>query len=146
MVSIEHNKTSAARWLVGVFFMAALAAADQWAKARIARIFENHAFAFSLPLPPWLMYLIYAGVLGYAAYYLIKNHQTLFWMQALAWGLILAGALENVIERLVLGYVRDFIYLTAGRFTGIYNLADFYILAGIALLLLPYKSGQNHQE
>lgn len=49
----------------------------------------------------------------------------------LAWTLVFAGAISNVTERVVLGYVRDFIFI----FGGILNLADLYILGGVFILL-----------
>ena len=50
--------------------------------------------------------------------------------------LTFAGALSNVVERIVLGSVRDFIYIIFYHWVGVYNLADGYIIAGIILLLL----------
>jgi lipoprotein signal peptidase len=48
-----------------------------------------------------------------------------------AWALIVAGAVSNIGERLLLGSVRDYIRLS----TGIFNLADGYILMGMFILL-----------
>jgi signal peptidase II len=50
-------------------------------------------------------------------------------------GLILGGALGNVIDRIRLGYVVDFIQV--GWFP-IFNLADSAITVGAALLMLQY--------
>lgn len=96
------------------------------------RQFQNYNFAFSLPLPKILIYAIYlAGLTAIGVYLWRGRHQLRLW-QAAAWALIFIGGLANVAERLVLGYVRDFIYVFYG---GILNLADLYILLGIALLL-----------
>ena len=48
---------------------------------------------------------------------------------------IAAGAIGNFIDRVVLGYVRDFIDVTPLGF-GICNLADFYITFGAVALLI----------
>lgn len=92
----------------------------------------NHNFAFSLPLPPWLMYILYAAILGLIIWYIAKSFRRLSALAWTAWILILAGALSNIGERMSLGYVRDFIYIMSG----IFNLADGYIIAGVAILLL----------
>ena len=59
--------------------------------------------------------------------------------ESIAWVMILSGACSNVTERIVLGYVKDWIYITRFGLTGIYNLAAGYILIGIVLLLLLPK-------
>jgi signal peptidase II len=50
-----------------------------------------------------------------------------------SWILIVAGGVSNVLERLVLGYVRDFIYFYGGL---IINLADLYIFFGAIVICL----------
>jgi signal peptidase II len=104
---------------------------DQAVKLFVANPFRNYNFAFSLLLPQAVMYGIYACVLILVIIYLTKRFWQLWPLQRLAWSLILAGALSNVGERVVLGYVRDFIPL----FGGILNMADLLILGGVALLL-----------
>jgi signal peptidase II len=53
--------------------------------------------------------------------------------------LILAGATSNIVDRLVLGYVRDFLDFGLG-FT--FNLADLLIVFGLlGLLITPRKPG-----
>jgi signal peptidase II len=58
-----------------------------------------------------------------------------------AWALILAGSAGNLVDRWVFaGSVTDFIVLAAGPLrTGVFNLADLAITAGVALLLLGQK-------
>ncbi len=102
---------------------------------------RNYVFAFSLPLPLWLIYLIYALVLLGLTYYLFNNHSKFSLTIRLAWTLIFAGAASNIAERIFLGYVRDFIHI----FNGVLNFADFYILIGIFILVLPeFKSKPEH--
>jgi signal peptidase II len=56
-----------------------------------------------------------------------------------------AGGLSNLIDRLVHGgYVVDFINLGIGPLrTGIFNVADIFIMGGIALFLLTNVTGQE---
>jgi lipoprotein signal peptidase len=139
MLQQSNKTTSLARW-AGVFLLGVLIAIDQFAKARAHQVFQNHAFAFSLRVPPVAMYAIYIVVVAAMLFYCLKNYYRLPRLQQLAWLLIFAGALSNIVERLFLGYVRDFIYIAAYKWRGIYNLADFYIIAGILLLLFIPKS------
>lgn len=115
-------------WTVGFFLLVAI---DQLTKRLPVPMFLNDRFAFSLPLPIWAMYGIYIVVLGGSAWYVWPRWRVLAGWQRLAWLLVWAGAVSNIGERLVLGYVRDWIYVL----TGVFNLADGYILLGIAILL-----------
>ena len=93
--------------------------------------FPNYHFAFSLPLPSFIMYAIYLILLvSLVAWYArlpIKDNATTFSVI-----LIMAGALSNIFDRITLGYVRDFIFIFWGN---IFNIADVYIIAGIIGLL-----------
>lgn len=109
---------------------------DQASKHYAARIFYNHQFAFSLPLPVWMMYLIYAAAILGIIIYCAKNYGQFNAAEFAAWLLVFTGAALNVGERLWLGSVRDFIYIHFYRWVGVYNLADFYILGGLVLLLI----------
>jgi signal peptidase II len=59
------------------------------------------------------------------------------WLLACSLSLVLAGALGNLIDRLRLGYVVDFIHLHWGdAYFAAFNVADSAISVGAALLLL----------
>ena len=61
------------------------------------------------------------------------------WIAAAGFALILAGAIGNLIDRLRLGYVIDFLLLHIGdRTFFVFNLADAALTLGPALLLLVY--------
>jgi signal peptidase II len=60
-----------------------------------------------------------------------------------SWALIVAGALGNVIDRLALGPVTDFMRFSAGgHVLFINNLADDYVCLGVALLLFTLPRGR----
>lgn len=111
---------------------------DQLSKYRAVRVFYNAAFAFSLPVPVWLIYVIYFFLLLAMTAYCAKHYARFDSAQILGWTLIFAGAFSNIGERLVLGFVRDWIYILSG----VFNLADGYIIAGIILLLTNKSSAQ----
>jgi signal peptidase II len=66
------------------------------------------------------------------------------WSRLASAGLILfvAGGLSNLIDRVAIGTVIDFMNIGVGPFrTGIFNVADVAIMAGIALLVVDrYRS------
>ena len=131
----EGLKNANNYFTIGVFLFVFLILLDQFSKLFIEQPFYNFQFAFSLPVPQPLIYIIYILVLGGIAYYLSRHYRQLSLFSTIAWTFILSGALSNVGERIVLGSVRDFIYINFYHWTGIYNLADFYIIIGIVLLL-----------
>ena len=51
----------------------------------------------------------------------------------LAFALVLAGGVGNLIDRALRGYVVDFVHV---RYWPVFNVADAYLVAGVALLLL----------
>jgi lipoprotein signal peptidase len=123
------TKKTKTLWWSFVFLLLVLI--DQLVKCLVRDIFKNDLFAFSLPLPSWMMFAVYAIILFFIIRYCIKSYKIFSSYQWFAWTLILAGAALNIGERIILGYVRDFIFIT----TGVFNLADGYIIAGVVILL-----------
>ncbi|MEK7618463.1 MAG: signal peptidase II [Patescibacteria group bacterium] len=105
---------------------------DQLAKNSAVHAYKNYYFAFSLPLDVYVMYGIYFMGIAALSAYVFKQYQNLSAVDFFAWVMILAGAASNVAERIVLGYVRDWIYIR----NGVFNFADGYIILGIVILLL----------
>lgn len=143
---LQPEKTSTANWRRDVFLFAALIAVDQCYKVFTRHIFLNRQFAFSLPVPVWLMYLIYFVVLYGLVYFALRNYRNFLPLTASGLVFIFAGALSNLAERILLGYVRDWIYISFFRWTGIYNLADGYIILGIIILLFGPKKNPQLQK
>lgn len=102
------------------------------AQKNLSSIFLNKNFAFSLPVPIVAMYAIYIAVMIVVLVYLLRSWPTLFRKEKIAWSFILAGGISNIGERIIFGYVKDFIPIL----TGIFNLADLFILFGLILLLI----------
>ena len=61
-----------------------------------------------------------------------KNKSKLYRISS---GLIVAGAIGNLIDRILFGYVRDFLYFELINFP-VFNVADVSLTIGIALLLV----------
>jgi len=69
-------------------------------------------------------------------------------LEALACAFIVGGALGNIVDRLRLGVVRDFLDLTCIHWP-VFNLADTFICIGVALLLWELLVGgqrTSHSE
>nr|WP_232792803.1 signal peptidase II [Caulobacter hibisci] len=63
---------------------------------------------------------------------------------AVGLGLIIAGAVgNNLIDRMIYGYVVDFIDVSAMRFPWVFNVADSWINIGVACLLLDSFIGEE---
>jgi lipoprotein signal peptidase len=140
----DLKKSAPVFWPPGIFLFVLFVFADQIAKHFGGKTFHNSAFAFSLPIPVGLIYIIYAIVLAGMTYYVLKNYRHFSFFAKLAWTLIFAGAISNIVERIFLGYVRDFIYITFYKWTGVYNLADGCIILGIIILFSQnWRIGKN---
>ena len=62
----------------------------------------------------------------------------------LAFGLFLGGCLGNLYDRVIYGYVRDFIYFKFGTYSyPIFNIADIGIVIGTILLLYACLKGEE---
>lgn len=96
---------------------------------------RNYGAAFSmLQNQQWLFTIITVAVLGYAAYYLIKQ-KSFNGLLFTGLTLIMAGGIGNFIDRLRVGYVVDMVHLDFMSFA-IFNVADAYLTVGVAILML----------
>ncbi|MDO4477721.1 MAG: signal peptidase II [Lachnospiraceae bacterium] len=98
---------------------------------------ENHGAAFSLLQDARVFFIIITAIfLAVALYVLIKVPNTRrFLLMRLTILVIMAGAVGNLVDRIVFGYVRDFIYFSLIDFP-IFNVADIYVSVGVAVLVL----------
>lgn len=135
MINLQDNSNKKQKSGNGFFFFLAVVFLlfvlfDQLSKFFLKNNFKNYQFAFSLPLPQVVIFGIYFVILVGMSIYLYSNFLKISKTEQVAWISILAGAFSNIGERIFLGYVRDFIYI----FSGIFNLADFYIMVGVLIL------------
>src|SRR5581483_8364155 len=79
------------------FLFIFLVVIDQAAKFSAQNIFRNYKFAFSLPVPVWLIYPINIIILAAIGFYLYQHYQNFSFRLAVAWVLILSGALCNIV-------------------------------------------------
>ncbi len=99
------------------------------------RIEHNTGIAFSISVPYPLLIVFNLLFFGGIIYYLLKTLNLQRFSSLLIIALLAAGAMGNLIDRIRLGYVIDFI--SVGSFP-VFNFADSFITVAIFLLLLFY--------
>jgi signal peptidase II len=96
---------------------------------------QNSGIAFSIALPFPLLITLNLLLFGAIVWYLLRHLNLNRWLAIVPLALLAAGAVGNLIDRLRLGYVVDFI--SVGSFP-VFNLADAYITVSIFLIVLFY--------
>ncbi len=96
---------------------------------------ENSGAAFSiLEGYRWFFIILAVAALVVLFYSAAKiNHKDTYLHVTL--GILMAGILGNLIDRIILGYVRDFIYL---KIWPTFNIADAAMFISIALLIIYF--------
>ena len=96
---------------------------------------------FSGMLSPWVFIFIALIVTGFIFYMMILAKNSIE-----KWGLIfiITGAISNIFDRLMNGYVIDFIYFHFRDFYWpAFNFADIYISIGICIILFQFLKDLN---
>jgi signal peptidase II len=106
---------------------------------------RNNGAAFSLFANSTVLVLLIAVAIGVIAYLYLRNINTGSLWYKLIFGLIIGGALSNLIDRVRHGgYVVDFISFNIPQFNfhfAIFNLADAAISVGVILLFVTLLFG-----
>lgn len=89
----------------------------------------------------WLLVALTAFIAIVVAFWIRREKQ---WPEALALGLVLGGALGNIVDRVRFGYVVDFVHLHAGPWSFyVFNVADAAITVGVVILLVRALFGRS---
>lgn len=99
------------------------------------QIEHNPGIAFSIPLPYFTLIALNILIFGAIIVFLLRNLDLNKYLSVLTIAMLSAGAMGNLIDRIRLGYVIDFI--SVGSFP-VFNLADSFITVAIFLLILFY--------
>jgi signal peptidase II len=92
----------------------------------------NYNIAFSLPLPLALIVFLVVSALIFLSFVWWLNLTAGNLKLLLATSLVMVGALSNLLDRAILGYVVDYVNIFVWP---IFNLADCLIVAGILVYL-----------
>ncbi|MBL4732186.1 MAG: signal peptidase II [Rhizobiaceae bacterium] len=96
---------------------------------------EGVAFSFLADLNDWALVAFTLVVCGFV-FWLWSKVDRKRSLSHLGFGLVISGALGNLIDRVLLGYVIDFIqFHTQSWSFAIFNLADAYISVGAAIII-----------
>ncbi|MGY5452291.1 signal peptidase II [Agarivorans sp. MS3-6] len=154
-ITAEKNTTSGLRW---IWLSVLVFAVDQITKLAIAKTFDlyesvaitpffnlvsvrNYGAAFSFLSDAggwqrWFFTAIALLVSGLLLWWMKQTPAKQKW-QAIAYALVLGGALGNVFDRVVFGYVIDFLDFYVGSYHWpSFNVADSAICVGAVLLVL----------
>jgi signal peptidase II len=150
----ENLKKLVYRYLLLAFIALTLVGLDQWTKAIVranlalgeswmplewlaphARIVHwyNTGVAFGMFQGMNVLFSVLAILVSIAIIYYYRQVPDDDWTLRVAMGFQLAGALGNLVDRITVGHVTDFI--SVGAFP-VFNVADASITIGVAILLL----------
>ena len=102
---------------------------------------SNTGAAFSI-LNNLTILLVLISILSIVFLLYIKKEFKNTLKNKIAFGLILGGVIGNLIDRLILGYVRDFLdFNIFGYNYPIFNLADSFIVIGVIILIIDIIFG-----
>ncbi|MBS1532801.1 MAG: signal peptidase II [Bacteroidetes bacterium] len=115
---------------------------------------ENTGAALSLgdslpkPVSFWLLSVLPLLFLVVLFVYAIRKVDTLSDSKLLAFAMIFAGGLGNIIDRIAFDrHVTDFMNVGIGSLrTGIFNVADMCVTAGVIVLLFAYWERKPKEE
>lgn len=132
---VRTNIEFGAQWLpVGMEWLSPYARIVHWYNSGAAfGMFQNGNLVFTI-----LAFIVIAAIIYY--YPQVEAED---WTLKLAMGLQLAGASGNLIDRLMMGKVTDFI--SVGTFP-VFNVADASISVGVAVLLLGVWAKERSEK
>ncbi len=97
--------------------------------------FKNQNIAFGLPFPKNILIISIIIILFFLFFYLVKSYQNKNITLIFSLTLIILGTASNLADRLVYGFVIDYINIP---FFTVLNLADIMIALGMIMLVSRY--------
>ena len=85
---------------------------------------------------PWLIAISIIMILGAAVFYWWHTKKPRHMLFHVAMGFFFAGAVGNLVDRIFLGYVRDFLFFEFWANSFIFNLADAWLNIAVVLILV----------
>lgn len=138
------------QWVIGVFDLYESIEIMPYLNFTYVRNY-GAAFSFLSDQGGWQRWLftILAIAISIVLVIWLRRNPAKLWRQNLAFALILAGAIGNVIDRIIYGYVIDFldVYVNDWHWPA-FNVADMAITIGAALMLLEafFEQRESSQE
>ena len=97
---------------------------------------ENRGAAFGILQDKRVFFLLITiAIVCYLLYYFYKSYKTNPTILNISLSMIIAGALGNFYDRIINGYVVDFIEFSFFNFP-VFNIADIFVTLGCALMII----------
>lgn len=97
---------------------------------------ENRGAAFGILQDKRVVFIILTtAIVLYLLYYFVKNIKTSPIILNLSLAMIISGAIGNFYDRLIQGYVVDFLEFSFVKFP-VFNVADILVTVGCALMII----------
>ena len=100
---------------------------------------ENRGAAFGILEHKRLFFIIITlAIIVFLSFYLLKNYNSLSMITKVSFSMLIAGAAGNLIDRIRLGYVVDFISFRLRGYYNfpVFNIADTFIVISTFLVVL----------
>ncbi len=86
-----------------------------------------------------------SSIVALVLIYFLKEEKQLNKLSITYYGILFAGIIGNLIDRLFLGYVTDFLnFYIFGYDYPVFNIADIFIVLGIILMIVDVVRGEIH--
>jgi len=106
---------------------------------------KNEGAAFGILSGARIFFIIITVIVFVGGYFYIRKNPLENFLQKCSVAFIAGGALGNFIDRLFLGFVRDFISADFIDFP-VFNVADCFVTVGACLLVLGVLIGEKSRE
>lgn len=108
---------------------------------------NNDGAAFSILLGKRIFLIIIAIIIITLLIYYLKKHPPRSKLAIISSALLLGGSIGNLIDRIIRGYVIDFLDFKIINYNfPIFNLADTFIVIGVFLLLIEEIRKEKHLD
>ena len=136
---------TAKAWIFGYLRLIPGVSLDVWGPLRLTLV-RNTGVSFGLfhGDTPWTRWALAGFSLAVAVVLAVWVRRSTRSFSALAIGLIMGGALGNLVDRVRFGSVVDFIDVTRLYFPWVFNVGDSAITVGIVLLLAENLLAPRH--
>lgn len=97
----------------------------------------NTGFAFGLATGGSTIILVVSSLVTLGLLWMVAQTEETERLQLIAFALVIGGAIGNIIDRIRLGHVVDFVHVhIPGIISNVSNFADHFVVIGVGLLLL----------
>lgn len=97
----------------------------------------NTGFAFGLATGGSTIILVLSSVVTVVLLWMVSQTEEAERLQLIAFALVIGGAVGNIIDRIRLGHVVDFVHVhIPGIISNVSNFADHFVVIGVGLLIL----------